>query len=468
MCLIRQNGRSDGTVSEADVLSTWLEEQGLSAGAEALRAPAMPSLGAAGEDAMARAAFVEAQSQLERAIEILDELPDADLRLKDAFRLRTRLAECYVVTKGHSAPETRRAFETAFDIGDRVGEPVAMTTVLAGLISAAAQRAEYATAQAYADRLMALSQRSGGAFERGWAHFRQGHIHFYQGDLRAARRSLEQALAIGAKEPLTIGGTRLSGAIMVLLPLTLALMGDVPASLKMADEHLAEAEAAGIPHNLAYVKLGAISPRMMIGDVAGAEPLARSLLALCAEHKLLVFHAFASVYYGWSLRHTDQAAEGVKHAQQGVETLAAVGTRGLINWFRALLAEAQFDAGLEEPALATIEEAVKMDALSPFGTPTALRIKGTLLLRRAAMMKGDAAIQTAAHGEEALKAAIHAARRCGALLIELQAATVLARQFAARDDLTSARQTLAPVYERFKEGFDTPFLIEAKAVLDGL
>jgi tetratricopeptide (TPR) repeat protein len=455
-------------VSEGDALSTWLEQQGLSAGAEALRSPAVSSLGTAGEDAMARAAFLEAQSQLERAIDILDELPDGDQRLKDYFRLRTHLAECYVVTKGHSAPETRRAFENALDIGDRIGEPVALTTVLAGLVSAATQRAEYATAQAYADRLSALAQRSGGAFEGGWAHFRQGHIQFYQGDLRAARRSFERALAIGAKEPLTIGGTRLSGAIMVLLPLTMTLMGDFSAGLKMADDHLAEAETAGIPHNLAYVKLGAISPRMMIGDVVGAEPLSRSLLTLCTEHKLLVFHAFASIYLGWSLRKTPQAAEGADHALYGIEALAAIGTKGLANWFRALVAETMFDAGQEEQALAMIEETVKMDALSPFGTPVALRVKGNLLLRTAPKLKGDASIQMAAHAEEALKGAIQAAHRSGALLIELQAATALARQFNARHDMASARQVLAPVYERFKEGFDTPHLVEAKAVLDGL
>ncbi len=384
-------------MSGGEDLAAWLERQGLGAGAEILRAPAaLQALGIAGQDAMARAAFVEAAADLERAVEILDELPDADERLKDSFHLRTQLAECYVVIKGHSAPETRRAFENALNVGERVGEPVVLATVLAGLISAAAQRAEYATAQAYADRLLALAQRSGGAFERGWAQFRQGHIHFYLGDLRAARRSLESALAIGAREPLTIGGARLSGTIMVLLPIAMTLMGDIETGLRVADESLAEAEAAGMPHNLAYAKLGALSTRLVIGDAVGAEALGRSLVAMCAEHKLVLFHALASIYFGWALRNTSHAAEGVEHATRGVETLAAVGTKGLVNWFKAILAETQFDAGEEELALASVEEAVKMDALSPFGTPIAQRVKGELLLRRAAELKGDVATHTIA------------------------------------------------------------------------
>ncbi|HEY1722800.1 MAG TPA: hypothetical protein VGG27_16260 [Magnetospirillaceae bacterium] len=456
-------------MSGGEDLAAWLERQGLGAGAEILRAPAaLRALGAAGEDAMARAAFAEAATDLERAIEILDEMPDADERLSDAFHLRTHLAECYVVTKGHSAPATRRAFEDALNVGERLGEPVVLATVLVGLISAAAQRAEYAAAQAYADRLTALAQRSGGAFERGWALFRQGHIQFYQGDLRAARRSFENAMAVGANEPMTIGGARLSGAIMVLWPLAVALMGDIETGTRLADEHLAEAEAAGIPHNLAYVKLGAVACRLITGDAAGAEPLARTLVALCSEHQLVSFHALASIYLGWSLRRTSHSAEGIGHATSGVDTLAAIGTKGLVNWFRALLAETLFDAGEEDRALAMIEEAVKQESLSVFGVPGALRIKGDLLLRRAATQKSDAAVHSAAMAEVALKAAIQAARRGGMLIVELQAATSLARQFKTRNDSASARQVLEPIYARFKEGLDTPYLLAAKEILDSL
>ena len=455
-------------MSGREDLATWMERQGLGAGAEVLRAPAaLQALGAAGEDAMARDAFVEAQSDLERAVEILEELPDADDRLKDAFHLRTHLAECYVVTKGHSAPETRRAFEAALNIGERLGEPVVLATVLAGLISAAAQRAEYATAQAYADRLLALGQRTGGAFERGWGHFRQGHIQFYQGDLRAARRSFESAMAVDGKDETTIGGARLSGAVMVLWPLAIAMMGDIETATKLADEQLAAAEAAGIPHNLAYVKLGALSLRLVSGDADGAEPMARSLVALCEEHQLMSFHALASIYFGWSLRQT-HAAEAILHATRGVNTLAAIGTKGLVNWFKALLAETLFDAGEEDRAMATIEEAVKQESLSVFGVPVALRIKGDLLLRQAAKLKGDAAVHAAATAEAALRAAVQAAHRCGMLMVELQAATSLARQFKSRNDLDSALTTLAPVYARLKEGLNTRYPRAAKEILDSL
>jgi predicted ATPase len=50
----------------------------------------------------------------------------------------------------------------------------------------------------------------------------------------------------------------------------------------------------------------------------------------------------------------------------------------------------------------------------------------------------------------------------------LRAATSLARLRAEAGERERARDLLAPVYGRFAEGFDTPDLREAKALLDEL
>ena len=67
--------------------------------------------------------------------------------------------------------------------------------------------------------------------------------------------------------------------------------------------------------------------------------------------------------------------------------------------------------------------------------------------------------------EGAFREALVIAGHQGALAWELRAATSLGRFLAHRGRQTEARQILGEVYGRFTEGFETPNLTEAKALL---
>ena len=64
--------------------------------------------------------------------------------------------------------------------------------------------------------------------------------------------------------------------------------------------------------------------------------------------------------------------------------------------------------------------------------------------------------------------ALEAARHDGTLSWQLRAATSLARLLRDRDRIGEARDLLAPIYERFTEGFGTTDLQAAKLLLDEL
>ena len=70
--------------------------------------------------------------------------------------------------------------------------------------------------------------------------------------------------------------------------------------------------------------------------------------------------------------------------------------------------------------------------------------------------------------EACLRRAITVSHRQGANSLELRAATSLARLWRDQGKRTEARDLLAPIYGWFTEGFDTPDLKEAKALLDAL
>jgi predicted ATPase len=53
-------------------------------------------------------------------------------------------------------------------------------------------------------------------------------------------------------------------------------------------------------------------------------------------------------------------------------------------------------------------------------------------------------------------------------MLELRASAALARLWAECGDLKKASDVLAPIYDRFTEGFDTPDLHRARTLLDEL
>jgi predicted ATPase len=86
---------------------------------------------------------------------------------------------------------------------------------------------------------------------------------------------------------------------------------------------------------------------------------------------------------------------------------------------------------------------------------------GELLLRRSAGTHTQEA-------EDCFRRANELAREQGALFWELRIVTSLARLRVAQGRHDEARRVLAPVYDRFTEGFATTDLSAAKALLDTL
>ena len=134
--------------------------------------------------------------------------------------------------------------------------------------------------------------------------------------------------------------------------------------------------------------------------------------------------------------------------------------KGLVfTYMRALLAEAYAHAGQPEAGramlMAVIEEVEQSEGR--FYTAELYRLKGELLLRQA--------MTNAPQAEASFRQALDLARRAQAKWWELRAAMSLARLWQHQDKRQDAYDLLAPVYNWFTEGFDTPDLQEAQALL---
>ena len=127
------------------------------------------------------------------------------------------------------------------------------------------------------------------------------------------------------------------------------------------------------------------------------------------------------------------------------------------------MAEALGRAGQNADGLAAIEEAIARSERTEerWAIAEMLRIKGELLLMQGGPEAADAA-------EDLFRQALDWARQQGALSWELRAAASLARLLRDRDRIGEARDLLAPIYDRFTEGFGTADLQSAKRLLGEL
>jgi predicted ATPase len=82
--------------------------------------------------------------------------------------------------------------------------------------------------------------------------------------------------------------------------------------------------------------------------------------------------------------------------------------------------------------------------------------------------RGSMAGKAIGAAEDSFRLALTVAQQQSAKFWEVRAATSLARLWRDQGKRTEARDLLAPIYSWFTEGFDTPVLQDAKALLDEL
>jgi predicted ATPase len=139
------------------------------------------------------------------------------------------------------------------------------------------------------------------------------------------------------------------------------------------------------------------------------------------------------------------------------------GWLGRFTEYLGILAQGIAGLGQIGEALATVDQALaRADrGAERWYIAELLRIKGELLVQ-------EATAQSVSAGEDCFKEALDAAQEQGALFWELRAAISLARLRVRQDRQDDARQVLAPVYDRFTEGFETADLRCARAILEKL
>jgi len=201
-------------------------------------------------------------------------------------------------------------------------------------------------------------------------------------------------------------------------------------------------------------------PLALAGDNLALEERVNELVSVAAEHGFSLYSAAGTILRGWAMVKNGDVTEGMALMRSGSAAYRATGQEAWMPFFVALQAAACEMAGQIEEGLTLLEEAFQIvERTGERWLEAELhRQKGQLLMRQG---HAEAA-------EELYCKALSIAREHEAKMWELRATASLAQLRRDQGRRTEARELLAPVYGWFTEGFDTPDLKEAKALLDEL
>ena len=198
----------------------------------------------------------------------------------------------------------------------------------------------------------------------------------------------------------------------------------------------------------------------LVGNNAALGARADQLVAMTSEQGFPQWRAQGAIYSSWVKVKNGHVTEGLALLHSSSTAYRATGTESLMPHYLALLASACEIVGQMEEAATLLDDALQIAERTGerWFLAELFRHKGQLLLRQGHI----------AAAEELYRKALSIAQEQEAKLWELRAAASLVRLRRDQGRHAEARDLLAPIYGWFTEGFDTPDLKEAKALLDEL
>jgi class 3 adenylate cyclase/predicted ATPase len=419
----------------------------------------------AGDLAIHRSADVDATSHLGRAIDLLGTLPAGPERDMRELHLRADLSGSLFATQGYSSADAEANSNRAWELCERVDGGAKLFQVLWGRFTAHLVRADIPRATQEAERFHVLAERADDPALIGMALRNLGIVKLHGGELRVAQVHLERAIRLinsGRREDFTFayGLDPLTTALS-----SLCLLQQQIGALDRAAATAREALQAGRNTNhfasMAYVLLRVGLHAMLRGDAATVEVLGNELLSSATQRNGRTWSRYGEILCGWHLAASGTVGAGIEQMDRGIEGIHAANGKMFIPMFR--FEQAMFLT--REGRFAEAHD--RLDAAQVLIEPGGQRMAEAELHR----LRAEIALATAqndAAAEALFARALDTARQQGALFCALRAATGLARLYQARGRNGDARQILAPVYAEYAEGWETPDMQAAKALLDEL
>jgi class 3 adenylate cyclase/predicted ATPase len=424
---------------------------------------AVQSLLTAAKLSAKRSGFVEAIAQLQGALNLLGARPRSRERMRLELRVRLAVGGIYAEYRGFSSAECGDAYTAALELCRELGDAAETFAVLSGVGSVEITRANFRQCRALAEECLARAaqQQAKPPFVMG--HLLLGGTLFLTGELTAARKELEEALAIYEQDQMARRGKQVlyvqeqKSTGLCFLALTLTILGYLDTGLRAAHGGLSHSESLGGPHTINFSLCYLAAVHHIRGSSREALRRATESLELAREQSFATWIGVSQMIRGASLVRSGELAKGLEEIAAGMQAHSQMGAITYQPFGMSLFVEGLIAAGRLDEALETVARALATSERTGerFYLAELWRLKGEILAKQGRRSEA----------EHSLREAIELSRQQSAKLFELRSATSLCRLADGSRREAVLHEELEPVYRWFEQGIGTPDLQDARALL---
>ncbi|MEA3510267.1 MAG: hypothetical protein U9R51_02425, partial [Actinomycetota bacterium] len=373
------------------------------------------------------------------------------------------LAASLMAVRGYTAPELERIGRRVLELCDHL-EPSPMTALA---LTAASHfctiRAGHLDALRLAREVLAIGEDLDDPGLTTLGRYVVGYEETWQGELSSGRDHLE--VAHQGYDPEQQGwlvfalGQAVGPEALVWDAFNMAHRGYPDQAIRLAERGIALARNVGHPFSLCHaLGIGGVLVRLILGEFGTALRCNEEFATVAAAEHFEFWSVAADIYRGCALGWTGDPDSGIAELQRGLDAWERMGVGAFRGYWYAEMAGIDQLRGHPDGGLAIVERELGPAVESLEGLCYA-----HLRARRSSLMGelGDS--------EEAIRAAeeaVDVARGIGARLLELRAATDLASAYSVVGSIGEAEEALLPIFSWFTEGFETPYLVAARRVLE--
>jgi class 3 adenylate cyclase/predicted ATPase len=416
----------------------------------------------AGRQSQQRSANIEAIAHLTQGLELLTRLPGAPGRDAQELEYLNLLGSVYIAAQGYAAPEVGPLLRRTRDLCERIGQPQHLFTVLRCDWVRHVVLGNYREYTQLAGEAKELAERLNDPGMLMEALFLQGVTSYYRGGFAGTRAACARAVADYDDRSRTrfwagIFGEDSGIVHRCFLALALWHLGYPDQALKVNGEMLQLARAIGQPCDLCLALIH--KSLLYLSCRLAADGAAEEAIRIATEKGLPFWHVAGTLLKAAALLSGDRRAEALAMFRKGLDAYCATGFRAWLPFHLGTLADAYTQARRFHEAAEALEEGLATAEKNNerFHEAELHRLRGELLLA--------ASPEQAAPAEDCFRRAIDVSRGQQSRALELRATIGLARLWQRQGRRDKTRAALEAIYGTYTEGFTTPDLIEAAALL---